>query len=200
MNTYDTSDVFHENVVLIDASYADRVAFDLTVNFERMLERRIPPADMALWLDCLALDGGLREGENITDVIFACPSGMQRMDNFRPSSLSDELHGHAFKDRLGEFCLSAYSADDKLTDMGEFFIDLLQVAANHASVKRLLLVADMENYGTLVTDSLRRMSPSDKDITLLSMSPVTGRGFQCEILGYSLMQALGISAAELDTH
>ena len=32
------------NVILADADYIDKVAFDLSVNFERMLGRRIPPA------------------------------------------------------------------------------------------------------------------------------------------------------------
>ena len=58
-----------ENVILVDADYVDKVAFDLTVNFERMIGRRIPQADMAKWLECVALDGGLREGENQTQVV-----------------------------------------------------------------------------------------------------------------------------------
>ena len=38
-----------ENIILADGDYIDRVAFDLTVNFERMLGRRIPAADLARW-------------------------------------------------------------------------------------------------------------------------------------------------------
>ena len=49
-----------ENVILVDADYVDKVAFDLIVNFERMIGRRIPQADMARWMECVALDGGLR--------------------------------------------------------------------------------------------------------------------------------------------
>ena len=39
-----------ENVMVVDADYIDKVAFDLIVNFERMIERRIPQADMARWI------------------------------------------------------------------------------------------------------------------------------------------------------
>ena len=39
-----------ENVILADADYIDKVAFNLTVNFERMIGRRIPQADRAKWL------------------------------------------------------------------------------------------------------------------------------------------------------
>ena len=49
-----------ETVILVDADYVNKVAFDLIVNFERMLGRRIPQADMATWLECVALDGGLK--------------------------------------------------------------------------------------------------------------------------------------------
>ena len=54
-----------DNVIIADGDYIDKVAFDLIVNFERMIERRIPQADMARWIDCVALDGGLREGDNV---------------------------------------------------------------------------------------------------------------------------------------
>ena len=54
---------FKEAVILVDADYVDRVAFDLTVNFERMLMRRIPRADLAQWLVCVALDGSPYGGE-----------------------------------------------------------------------------------------------------------------------------------------
>ena len=56
------------NVILVDGDYVDSVAFDLTVNFERMLGRRINKADTARWIDCIALDGrwGVRlNGRNI---------------------------------------------------------------------------------------------------------------------------------------
>ena len=55
-----------ENVILVDADYIDRVTFDLIVNFERMIGRQIPKADMAKWIDCIALDGGMREGKHET--------------------------------------------------------------------------------------------------------------------------------------
>ena len=58
-----------DNVVLVDVDYVDTVAFNLIVNFERMIGRRIPQADIAKWLDCVALDGGVREGENEIQVI-----------------------------------------------------------------------------------------------------------------------------------
>ena len=42
-----------KHVIIVDADYIDRVAFNLIVNFERMLERRIPQADLARWMECV---------------------------------------------------------------------------------------------------------------------------------------------------
>ena len=70
MNEQDNTQVsWAENIIIADADHIDRVAFDLTVNFERMLNRRIPQADLARWIDCIALDGGVREGDQHTHVI-----------------------------------------------------------------------------------------------------------------------------------
>ena len=71
-------------MILVDADYADKVAFDLIVNFERMIGRRIPKADMARWLECVALDGGLREGQHETQVVLIHGKGKTRMENFTP--------------------------------------------------------------------------------------------------------------------
>lgn len=62
------------NVVLVDADYLDNVAFDLTVNFERMIGRRIEQADLCHWIDCIALDSGLRPGDNEVQVHFCIQS------------------------------------------------------------------------------------------------------------------------------
>ena len=46
-----------KNIIIVDADFVDHVAFDLIVNFERMLGRRIPQADLRQWLG-----GGPGEG------------------------------------------------------------------------------------------------------------------------------------------
>ena len=52
MNTLDTNNIkWSENVIIADADYIDKVAFDLTVNFERMINRRIPPWRRVAWPD-----------------------------------------------------------------------------------------------------------------------------------------------------
>lgn len=182
------------NVVLVDADYVDRVAFDLIVNFERMLGRRIPPADLGHWLDCIALDGGLRPGDNAVQAVFIHDKGKTRMDNFTPADLATELDGKAFTDRLGEFTLHAFAVED-VVSKPDFMAQALDDICHGEAVERVMVVADMDAYGTMMKAVCT--SHRDKDITLFAMQPLTGRGFAQEILGYSLMSALGISGDEL---
>ncbi len=104
-----------ENIIIADADYIDKVAFELSVNFERMIGRRIPKADLARWLDCIALDGGLREGENEVQVVLIHDKGDKAFENFAPSDYAGELNGKAFKDHLGEFIITTLEVEDIVT-------------------------------------------------------------------------------------
>lgn len=185
-----------ENVILADADYVDSVAFDLTVNFERMIGRRIPKADMARWIDCVALDGGLREGNHETQVVFIHAKNRTQMDNFTPGSYADELDGKAFKDALGEFQFSALPVEDSMTTASDFFIESLRVICNSKNVKRIMVIPNTVNIYDRVRETLRRVD-EEKRVTVFAMQPMAGGNFRQEILGYSLMQALGIRADEI---
>ena len=186
----------NENVIIVDADFADKVAFDLTVNFERMLERQIPQADMARWVECLALDGGLREGEHQTTVVLVHDHQTEAMKNFQPGHFANELEGQAFKGNLGEFVFSATSGET-FVSKDDLFLDTLRVVMEQKEVKRVLVVPDDELYNK-VRETLRRADDADKHITVFAMQPMPGGSFRQEILGYSLMAALGIRSEELN--
>lgn len=117
------------NVILVDGDYVDSVAFDLTVNFERMLGRRVNKADTARWIDCIALDGGMREGRDSngeTQVIFIHSKDKQQLDNFNPGSYENNLNAIAFKDSLGEFIISSYPVEE-VVKHDDFFLDILKL-------------------------------------------------------------------------
>ena len=76
-----------ENVILVDADYVDKVAFDLIVNFERMIGRQIPKADMAQWMECVALDGGNKSNDSQTQVVLLHKNA--KMDNFNPGDFAE---------------------------------------------------------------------------------------------------------------
>lgn len=184
-----------ENVIIADADYIDKVAFDLTVNFERMIGRRIPQADMARWIECIALDGGLREGSNETQVILLHSKEKGKMDYFVPSSFADELDGKAFNDTLGEFQISCVTVEDMVTKE-DLFVDATQIICNSGDVKRVMIIPDAERIYDNIREALRH-ADDDKRITVFSMQPMQGGRFLQEILGYSLMAALGIRGDEI---
>ena len=208
-----------DTVILVDADYVDKVAFDLTVNFERMIGRRIPQADMARWLECVALDGGLRPQQHNThdtqtieslhdthptpDTHNTHPTPQiqvvllyshDEMRNFRPGRMAD-LDGKAFQSELGEFLISCVRVEE-MVSMDQLYIDSLQVLGNAAEVNRLVVVPNAEEIYNKVRETLRH-ADQEKRVTLLAMQPMEGGPFRQEILGYSLMAALGISADEI---
>ncbi len=185
-----------ENVIVADADFIDKVAFDLTVNFERMLMRRIPKADFAKWLDCVALDGGVREGKNSVQVILIYNKDKKEFDNFSPSLIKEELNGKAFADNLGEFIISAYPVES-LIDKADFIAEISQIICSQKEVKRAMIVADDNDAYDKVRLALRRIDDDGKRITLFAMQPMQGGNFRQEILGYSLMSALGIKGDEI---
>ena len=185
-----------ENVILADADYIDRVAFNLIVNFERMLGRRIPQADIARWIDCVALDGGIREGEHETLVVLIHQKGKQSLENFVPGAF-EELDGKAFKDHLGEFAINAYPIEQIAGE--DFFTEVLSLVTAQKEVKRVMVIPNLEEdtIYNKVREALRQVDDEEKRVTLFAMQPLTGGNYRQEILGYSLMAALGIRAEEI---
>ena len=183
-----------ENVVLIDADHLDSVCFNLIVNFERMLGRRIPQADLCHWLDCIALDGGLRPGDNEVQVIFLHSKDKEKMANTTPSTFAKDLNGQAFKDNLAEFTLASFPVEEVVT-MADFYMQSLDALIEAKDVKRILLIPALEEYGDRVRQTI--MKAEGKEITLFTMQPTQERGYMQELLGYSLMSALGIRGEEL---
>ena len=186
-----------ENVILVDADYVDKVAFNLIVNFERMLGRRIPQADIARWIDCIALDGGVRDGEHETQVALLHSGNKIQLDNFTPGKF-DELSGKAFKDNLGEFLINAYPVEDIVSGEQQF-CDMMQLVCSQKDVKRVILIPDSEQLSIYnKVRAILKDADDEKRITLLAMQPMPNWNFRQEILGYSLMAALGIRSDEIN--
>lgn len=159
-----------KNVILVDADYVDKVAFNLIVNFERMLGRRIPQADFAKWIDCVALDGGIRVGEQETQVILLHDKQKKAMENFTPGHYEEEMTGKAFKDHLGEFLINAYPTED-IVGSDQQFIDTLQLICSQKEVERMMVIPNAEDayIYNKVRESLRK-TDDDKHITVFAMS------------------------------
>lgn len=202
MNIQDFNNTkWSRNIILVDGDYVDNVAFNLIVNFERMIGRRIQKADTARWIDCIALDGGMREGRDSdeeTQVIFIHSKEKTALDNFNPGSYETDLNAKAFKDTLGEFIISSYPVEE-VVKHDDFFLDVLKTVVNHKDVHRVMAVPNAEHAPLWeeIRHALRDIDDEEKRITLFAMQPLSGGNFKQEILGYSLMNALGIKGSEI---
>ncbi|MFA6727831.1 MAG: DUF6621 family protein [Prevotella sp.] len=200
MNDLNHSNIkWTENVIIADADYIDKVAFNLTVNFERMLNRKIPQADISQWAVDIALDGGLREGNHETQVVFIHEQSHSKLENFNPSVYTKELNAQAFKDpKLGEFILSSISTEENISK-DDLFLDIVKEVISQKEVKRVMVVPDAEEGEQYdrIRQTLSYLDDDSKRITVFAMQPMPGGNFRQEILGYSLMNALGIHAEEI---
>ena len=202
VNLSDTSKVrLSENIILADADYVDYVAFQLSVQFERMLDRRIHKADMSQWAVDVVLDGGLRDDgkRHETQLVLVHEKANAQMENFQPSVYDTELNARAFADeRLGEFLVNAVPVGD-VVGKDDYILDAIRLVLAHDEVRRLMIIPNAEQ-GTLYDEvqSVLRNRDTDQRITVFTMQPLPGGNFRQEILGYSVMNALGIRAEELN--
>lgn len=190
-----------ENVIIVDADYIDDVAFNLTLNFERMLDRRIPAADFSQWIVNIALDGRMKPGNHETQVVVLHDKGKRLLDNYVPSSLGQELDKQAFKDEtLGEFIINTIATGGKVTEKDEVMLDFLKIVLSHKEVSRIMIVPNAEdgNIYNLLRNALRDVDDEEKHVTLFAMQPMEGGNFKQQILGYSIINAMGITADEIE--
>ena len=87
---------------------------------------------------------------------------------------------------------------EEITTKTNLLTDIIDVVLQQKDVKRIMVVPNGEE-GDAYERIRRQLQPvcDEKRITLFAMQPMPGGNFRQEILGYSLMQALGISGEEL---
>lgn len=187
---------FSPVVMLIDASYLNKVGQDISNHFAPVVNRDLPKADLAVLLECMALDAGLSEGKHEIQVIFVYDSRESRMPFCTPSDLKKELHGVAFQSQLGEFSLYAFQTSD-MASREELFRESLMLAGVSKDVKHLIAVPDEVEYGNALAEAVAEVSGKE-DFAIFGMNPPAYEGkFHFEMLGFPLLQSLGIRAEEL---
>ena len=183
-------------VMLTDASYLDRVGSDMSAHFAPIVNRELPKADLANLLECLALDAGIQLGENEVQVIFIYDAGEEKMNFCTPSNLGKELHDVAFKSQLGEFSLYAFQPSDMAT-REDLFIESFQLAGESKDVHRIIIVPDEDGYGERMGNYISKVKGKES-ITVFGMNPPAYEGdYSFEMLGFPILQSLGIRAEEL---
>lgn len=187
---------FASDVILIDAAFLDRVGGDMAAHFAPMVGRELPKADLAVLLECLALDAGLEPGQHEIQVIFVYDAAHDRMRFCAPSDLEKEIHGMAFQSRLGEFSLYAFQTSG-MARREDLFCESLQLLTESKDVRRVMLVPDEGEYGSAVAELAEKIKDKES-VTVFGMNPPAHECNYCfEMLGFAVLQSLGIRAEEL---
>ena len=187
---------FAEKVILIDASYINKVTGDLSQHFGQMIGRELPKADLPIFLECVAMDAAIQPGENVLQVLLVYDKELTKMDAFNPGDLKKELNDVAFKSQLGEFQLNTFEPSD-MADREAFFLEAVKLVADAKEVKHLVIVPSETEYGDKIPEILEKVDGKES-IHVLGVNPLApSKAFSWEMMGYAVLQALGIRSDEI---
>ena len=187
---------FAEKVILIDAAYINKVTKDLSQHFGQVIGRELPKADLAIFLECVAMDAAIQPGDNVLQVLFVYDKDENKMDAFNPSDLKNELSDVAFKSQLGEFQLNAFEPSD-MADRESFFLEAVKLVADAKEVKHLVVVPSETEYGNQLPEIFEKVDGKESIHVLGMNPPEPSKNYHWEMLGYAVLQALGVRSDEL---
>lgn len=187
---------FAEKVMLIDASYINRVTTDLSDHFGQVVGRKLSKADLPLFLECVAMDAGIQPGENVLQVLFVYDKQQVKMSAFNPGDLKKELNDVAFKSQLGEFQLNTFEPSG-MADKASFFIESVKLVADAKEVKQLIIIPSEDECDDRLFEIFKKVDGKES-IHLFGMNPPSQEGkFSWETMGFAILQSLGVRADEI---
>ena len=187
---------FAEKVILIDAAYINKVTKDLSQHFGQLIGRELPKADLPIFLECVAMDAAIQPGDNVLQVLFVYDKNESKMDAFNPGDLKKELNDVAFKSQLGEFQLNTFEPSD-MADKEAFFLESVRLIADAKEVKHLVVVPSESEYGDKLPEIFEKVDGKESIHVLGMNPPAPSDKYQWEMLGYAVLQALGIRSDEI---
>ena len=187
---------FAEKVILIDAAYINKVTKDLSQHFGQVIGRELPKADLPIFLECVAMDAAIQPGDNVLQVLFVYDKNESKMDAFNPGDLKKELNDVAFKSQLGEFQLNTFEPSD-MANKEAFFLESVRLIADAKEVKHLVVVPSESEYGDKLPEIFEKVDGKESIHVLGMNPPAPSDKYQWEMLGYAVLQALGIRSDEI---
>ena len=187
---------FAEKVMLIDASYINKVTTDLSGHFSQVVGRKLSKADLPLFLECVAMDAGIQPGDNVLQVLFVYDKQQVKMSAFNPGDLKKELNDVAFKSQLGEFQLNTFEPSG-MADKASFFIESVKLIADAKEVKQLIVIPSEDECDDRLFEIFKKVDGKES-IHLFGMNPPSQEGeFSWETMGFAILQSLGVRADEI---
>lgn len=192
---------FSENVILIDVAFLNEIVCNAKNVLSARIGRPLPDIDLPAWLSYLALDAGLREGNNEIQVLMVRDDASAELKCCIPSDL-DQLDGMACRTPLGEFMFAPVSAADIVTSE-QLYLDLMNLALDSAEVKRLMLVPFHPLYGDRVEEALQKFfkgknkEECSKALYFVMEEPLQPILCSWDHIIYSIAKAFGIQSDEL---
>lgn len=187
---------FAEKVILIDASYINKVTADLSQHFGQVIGRELPKADLPIFLECVAMDAAIQPGENVLQVLLVYDKEHALLDAFHPSDLKKELNDVAFKSQLGEFQLNTFEPSD-MADREAFFLEAVKLVADAKEVKHLVVIPSETEYGDQLAEIFDKVDGKESIHVLGMNPPASSDKFHWEMMGYAVLQALGVRSDEI---
>ena len=187
---------FAEKVILIDALYIDKVTTDLSRHFSQIIGRELPKADLPIFLECVAMDAAIQQGEHVLQVLLVYDKNHTKLNAFNPSDLKKALNDVAFKSQLGEFQLNTFEPSD-MTDLESFFLESVKLVADAKEVKHLVVIPSETEYGDKLPEIFEKVDGKESIHVLGMNPPAPSKHFQWEMMGYAVLQALGIRSDEI---
>lgn len=101
---------------------------------------------------------------------------------------------------MGEFIINCIATGEEGQAKGPVLADLVRLLLSEEEVTRLMIVPDGSDSSLWqeLRHALRDVDDEKKHVTLFTMQPTQTAGCREEMLGFSLMDALGITQAEID--
>ena len=164
--------------------------------FSQVIGRKLPKADLPIFLECVAMDAAIQPGENTLQVLFVYDKEQPKMDAFNPSDLKKELNDVAFKSQLGEFQLNTFEPSD-MADRESFFLEALKLVADAKEVKHLVVVPSETEYGNQLPEIFEKVDGKESIHVLGMNPPEPSKNYHWEMLGYAVLQALGVRSDEI---
>lgn len=187
---------FAEKVLLVDASYINKVTTDLSNHFSQVIGRNLPKADLPIFLECAAMDTAIQPGEHVIQVLLVYDRSLPVLTAFNPGDLKKELNDVAFKSQLGEFQLNAFEPSD-MADREAFFLEAVKLVADAKEVKHLVIIPSEQEYGDKLPEILEKVDGKESIHVLGMNPPAPSDKYHWEMLGYAILQALGIRSDEI---